>query len=573
MQLTLKSHNKNSYPVAGFLLKHSEVQQWFARLQSLNLSLNDVTIYPIPDTTANTVWGCMVLTSAKLTIKQVTPLEYCQKASKHLYILEHSVLSPQLDSEDLDLLFKENPHIYHPSFGLVELPEPLNIADLFILPEQVKLEITRPQKGNFAPSEIRLFEVIPVKSEDVLKDMEEKMFPKKESKIDKPLSIIEKIKLQLYKKLFTKKAGTEKGELGNFKKSRLGEAMDKLLARSDRLNNLTDKLQQDLEDLEKRNQKEVDKLVNLMKENPEDALKYAIPLDESGTSRGGADSGVFQMSRLWQSLSLAGSGRYSGGGGSIDLGNEYERLRQQYESTALDLIKQQKHEKAAFVYLKLLKDGNRAAQTLEDGKYYKEAAAVHLEHNKNKRRAAECYEKGSMTREAIGLYKDLDEHEKAGDLYTTIHQKKAALSCYTLVLDGHLKKNKRIQAALLCKKKMSDFDQGQQILLDGWYENQDAYNCLSYYLGDIQENEELLYTVNNLASEAVEDKNCDKFLQVLQPIYKNNTEAQQEIRETAYRLIAEKMLTNPALVAQLKHFNTNDTQLTKDAKRYTSNKH
>lgn len=57
-------------------------------------------------------------------------------------------------------------------------------------------------------------------------------------------------------------------------------------------------MQQDYEDLERRNQKLVDKFLDLLRNNPAEALKYAIPLDENGSVRGGNNSS-FTLSRRW----------------------------------------------------------------------------------------------------------------------------------------------------------------------------------------------------------------------------------------------------------------------------------
>jgi hypothetical protein len=68
-----------------------------------------------------------------------------------------------------------------------------------------------------------------------------------------------------------------------------------------------------------------------------------------------------------------------------------------------------------------LKNAHSAGNALETGEHYQEAASVYLKYANNKNKAAECFEKGSMTMDAIGLYKELNQDEKVGDLYITIH--------------------------------------------------------------------------------------------------------------------------------------------------------
>ena len=130
--------------------------------------------------------------------------------------------------------------------------------------------------------------------------------------------------------------------------------------------------------------------MDLMKNNPEEALKYAIPLDNDNTSRGG-DIGEMGWGRRWGNFSLFGnSGIGSGsGGGSLDVGDHFQQLERQYYDTARQLIGEKKYKKAAFIYMKLLRNYHLAASTMEQGKHYEEAATIYLKYNNNKEKAAE----------------------------------------------------------------------------------------------------------------------------------------------------------------------------------------
>ena len=139
--------------------------------------------------------------------------------------------------------------------------------------------------------------------------------------------------------------------------------------------------------------------------------------------------------------------------GSIDLGNNYFTLQQQYTKTAQELINKKNTKRAAFVYMKLLKQYHQAADTLEQGKLYQEAATVHLNHTGNKLKAAQCYEKGKMTNEAINLFKELNEHEKVGDLYMSINNQRSGLEHYNMVLDQLKDQHQYVKASLLCRNR------------------------------------------------------------------------------------------------------------------------
>ena len=50
MQLKIKPYSKNTYPLSGFLIKNASVKAWIVELQRLNFSLEEVEVYPIPNT-------------------------------------------------------------------------------------------------------------------------------------------------------------------------------------------------------------------------------------------------------------------------------------------------------------------------------------------------------------------------------------------------------------------------------------------------------------------------------------------------------------------------------------------
>jgi hypothetical protein len=66
-------------------------------------------------------------------------------------------------------------------------------------------------------------------------------------------------------------------------------------------------LQQDSEELERRNQKHLDRLMELFKNNTSEALKYVIHFDNEMVSRGNV-WGQLTLSKRWMEFSLFGGG-------------------------------------------------------------------------------------------------------------------------------------------------------------------------------------------------------------------------------------------------------------------------
>jgi tetratricopeptide (TPR) repeat protein len=561
MELKIKPYTKNIFPLAGILVKNSSAASWLREMQVMQLSMEAVEIYPIPGLIPNSVWGCLIIPLAEINREQVGKNELCQRVSPNLFIPERSIVHPPVTNAELEKLFSSARHVMHPEFGLAELTEKLNPGELVIKPELKSYIVTRPEESVFIPKKIKSFQVKPVSPEEALKKLEEN-FPKKEVMKDKPLNLAEHGKLAFYKLLFTKKENTADGSGKTGLMGKLESFMRSITGGNGKW---SDKMQQDFENLEERNQKEIDKLLKMLKDNPEEALKYAIPLDGFGSNRGGS-SGQFNFLPRWFDFSLFGSS--GSGGGNIDLGDHYFTLQNRYNTMAQDLIKQKEYQKAAFIYMKLLKDHFKAAETLEAGNYFQQAATIYLKYSGNKLRAAQCYVKGNMINEAIELYKELNENETVGDLYAKLHRRQEAFAYYDKVIEEYISSSQYVKASIVCRNKMENEDGAQAFLLEGWSKSRDAVNCLNFYLSGIHDIKQRSIEINSIYHNEVGPENREQFLQVIKNEYNRKNELSHQVREMAYEIIAKQIPVNPSIVSELKTFNINDKELNKDTIRF-----
>lgn len=485
MELSLKPSQHNHFPLNGILVKGASVKRWLLELQRMELNLNHVSVYPLPGLTANSVWGCLIVPQSVISQLNLEQNEICQQVSSNFFIANKSELFPVMTVTELEKLFAQSVWLMHPEIGLVELKETLDVSKLITLPHEALLRVIQPESAPFIPKEIKSFQVAPVDVEKSLEKLEEQFFPKREKMEDQPLSFFEKVKMQFYKLQFRKKEGGNKlgtrsnssdsaqrtGEVNGF-----GKFMQSLMKpfNGKKKGNYSDRIHENLEDLEKRNQKQLDKLLDMLRNNPDEALKYAIPLDETGSSRG-QSNGRLELSKNWSVFSIFADRQLSNtrSGGSVDIGDYYGSLKEQYRQTAAELIKQKNYEKAAFVYMKLLKDDRSAAETLAKGELYQDAASIYLKLLNDKPKAAECFVQGNLIANAIDLYKELKDHEKVGDMYTILHRKKEADVYYEQVAANHKEMNQYIKASLIYKNKMNLNSSAQETLMKGWRADHD----------------------------------------------------------------------------------------------------
>ncbi|MDR6406090.1 MULTISPECIES: lipopolysaccharide assembly protein LapB [Chryseobacterium] len=261
-------------------------------------------------------------------------------------------------------------------------------------------------------------------------------------------------------------------------------------------------------------------------------------------------------------------GRHGAGGGSFYVENSlFDRIRSKYEELAQKYIDEKDYKKAARVYMNLLRDNYRGAKTLEEGSFYNEAAVIYLKKLKNKSEAANCYEKAKQYRKAIDLYKELEQKEKVGDLYREINDAKNANTYYQMVVDDYVSNNQMGKGSLIYRKKMELPEEAQKILLKGWEENKDAFNCLNNYFANIFEVKKLDQEILELYQKTPEEKKLT-YLEAMKYEFKKDEKLQSTIRNIAYEIIAEKVATHSEIVNELKHFNPNDEVILKDISRY-----
>lgn len=274
-------------------------------------------------------------------------------------------------------------------------------------------------------------------------------------------------------------------------------------------------LNQRLDELEKKRDSELKRLVDLFDKDSDEALQYAIPLSSPYLDRGTAPPSALLTRR-----SLDFNLRKLGGGSRVDgwnLGDYNRVLRDRYEKAANDAIAAGNFKRAAYVYAHLLGNFFSAANVLQQGKFYREAAAIYKDHLKNERMAAECLEKGGLLAEAIPLYIHLNLLEKAGDLYRQLGQEDKAVLHYRQRQSELKAAGDHLQAAALTREKLNEESEGLNLLLEGWRESKNAERCLEVYLDHYAETEpgELVPAVKKVYAQQVPRLKKTSFLNVL----------------------------------------------------------
>jgi tetratricopeptide (TPR) repeat protein len=217
---------------------------------------------------------------------------------------------------------------------------------------------------------------------------------------------------------------------------------------------------------DEKRQRELDRLLNMLKQSPDEGLRHAIPFGNLGGSRGLTTPGA-----TLRPHDVNFSMRGFQGGRPVDYWNIPPNFQAQLQARYRELANRElnlgRFRRAAYIFAELLGDLSGAASALKQGRLYREAAALYKDKLNQPRQAAQCLEDGGLLTEAIDLYKELQDFEKAGDLYVRLERPADAATAYRTEVARRLPAD-RLSAARLLESKLQVPDEALEVLDAGW---------------------------------------------------------------------------------------------------------
>jgi tetratricopeptide (TPR) repeat protein len=539
---------------------------WLAELSRLGVSATAIDGYLLPESSQSRQAAGLFVVFKKtqsIDFEQLKSPYVC--VSEGLYAPLSTRLFPPVSEAEFKRLLIWDVQVFHPHIGFVgfKKTDKIDFTQLISLGNPSETEWHHAQTG--VPFRPPLTDILmkPVSFQDVLSSINDTVERKPLSDIPKPADE----PTDLEKLLDDMKRGFLKGSLS---------ALDKLAEMFPNTEgpyqnydgpNLSNWLQKKLNDLEKKRNEEINRLLNLFDKDPNEALKYALPLDSPYFNRGeappsdslGRRSTDFNLNNL-------------GGGRSVDgwdLGEHFYTLQDRYRKAAEAAIARGDYKKAAYVYAHLLGDFQSAAQVLEQGKYYQEAAVLYKDHLKNLPAAASCLERGGLIKQAIDLYDELKSYEKVGDLYEKIEQPTKAKRYYEASIDTHAERSDFMEMARIEGDKLKEKDRAMATLLRGWAKSNQEEKCLQQYFDKTKNNapETLPDAVQSVYDHHTPKHKRVTLLGILADMVRHNKAAdfRQTTRDIAYDILAEDVAAgNVAALHQLKKFLPDDRLINAD---------
>lgn len=222
-------------------------------------------------------------------------------------------------------------------------------------------------------------------------------------------------------------------------------------------------------DLSTRQENELKGLLHMLEQQPEEGLKYALPLG-GGDSRGiapptdqqSAESPDFDFGKLNRS-DPASVWQVSPAWRDV--------LTQKYRELAQRELRLGNHRRAAYIYAMLLHDLHAAAAVLQAGRQYRDAASIYEVHLKLPNMAARCLKVGGLWEAAAVMFRELQQWREAAELYRLLNRPEQAAEMYEHVLRYLLDTRQWMAATDVAMDCLGDRNRCLQLLRDGWLSN------------------------------------------------------------------------------------------------------
>ncbi len=473
--LTIRYDPKCCRPVKASFIPGSDTTEWLAEMLRWNVDLDSMTLYVLPESAEESRPAGVMVTLSGDGLPETSRRchQYAQIADRLFLPVDAQLDPPVDDSEIADLLDGVNDlYVFHPVLGLVRFGEQdtLNIVDLLQMPTE------NPTDWNWAQAGIahgrRLVSVEPEQSlsaDEVLSSGREDI-----GTIDPVTSGLPRLPSRR-----SRKRALGRGQSD----SKAGASWLTRIWR--RLTGIRPRKRAAEKDLApgRLRDKEIDRLMRLLDADPDEGLRYALPLAGSSGRRGEtAHRGTAAPSSRLPRRDVNFNWKLFSGTGPADpwtVSNQrYQGLRRRYRDLANREMSLGRHWRAAYIFAHLLDDLTSAASALSEGGHFREAAVVYRDRLQRPLDAARCFEQGGLVTAAIDIYRECGRFETIGDLHQKLGNIEQASAAYNQAIEKHVSNRDFVEAACLAETKMNDSQRAIELLAAGWPDSPQALRCL-----------------------------------------------------------------------------------------------
>jgi len=475
-ELRLVRTDRAIRPACAYLLSGHDARGWLAEMTRWSVPLVDANVYVLPRSRSDIrpAGALVVLPAGVSPAVSQRPLPY-GRFGRNLLLPVDAKLTPAVAPEELAALVPHHCCVFHPTIGLVgfEEADALRVYQLLSAPP-TSVEGWDSAQAGTAGIELQSIGALPAPSvRDIIEQGRREIGTESIASLGPSED-----------ERFSSPAGRAVGKVVHGGLKIIGGAAKAVRAmfgaRGGRLDKFIRRVGQAMEDirraLQEQRYRQIARLLRLLERSLDAGIRFALPLDGK-LARGTVSPGA-RLHRRNTNFNL----QRLGGGEPADSwavpDDVRQRLKELYRQAADREIALGRFRRAAYIYAHLLADYHSAANVLVQGRHFREAAVLYKEYLHNPGQAAKCLESGGLLAEAIEIYWEMQEFEKAGDLYATMGNADAAAAAYQRAVDKCLKSKDHLRAAWLLENRLHCPDEAVETLWSAWPQSTQAPTCL-----------------------------------------------------------------------------------------------
>lgn len=511
--LVLQHARSADRSTAAWFIPGGDPEQWLCQMAVAGLS-SDVRIHVVPASASDRApLGALVVPRAGALIEQPDPRwrAYACRAKDFFLPVDGAIVPPVSDDELRRMLSDGVTYVFHPVAGLVayDSDSALTPDTLLTAPPRRSAHWDRTKRGiGFARRLTAVILQVPLDLDTMMEDARDDIgtesptlkLPKSphEPKLGQLLAAGDPFRATLARMVLGLTQLVPRTALAPTWINTIEDWANSRLAR-----------QRDL--LETIRHREILRLMHLLDSNPDEGLRYALPID--GDPHRGLEAPGSRLARRLIDFTL---GRH---GGPADVWNispaHRQRLTLKYRELATRELALGRYRRAAYIFANLLHDYGHAASALEQGAFYREAAAIHKERLRNPSGAARCLERGGLLAEAIKEFEAIGDFETVGDLHARLGEVDSARDAYRTAVQKKRVVGDSLEAARLLETKLHQVDDAIEVLAAAWPDGHEAGACLRRLfetLGRIGRHDESRDRVKAMNIESLPLKSVEAFV-------------------------------------------------------------
>ncbi|MCB1094556.1 MAG: hypothetical protein KDN22_03155 [Verrucomicrobiae bacterium] len=459
---------------SAWLLPGKDAAAWVSELAHWGQCQESARIHVLPD-------GCgAVVTVARGMKPPTTARAIPYQKIGCLYFPVDARTQPPVCEEDVEEWFPKGTAVLHPIAGLVYFgpEEALPITAFLAAPQVRPTRWNMAQSGN-APRPRLLSITLKPGGENVERFLEQSRGDIGRQPLASAPSYAEEIKAPITTR--TSHALQEQFYKALEKMTGQRRKQEYARAQSKASNTFLGRLGQwataRLAQIETHQRREMDRLLHLLKTDPDAGLRFAPPLGSRGY-RGRHDLPASTLAERDTDFNLAGlGGGHVASPWSVDY-EIYERLRREYREAANRELRLKRYRRAAYIFANLLDDFSAAASALVEGGHFREAALLYRDHINNPVKAAACFWEAGDMDSAEPLYVEHGKFERLGELYALVDRPDASRAAYRRAATHAAQMNDYLKASRLLVEHLDAHDEALEILRQGWPFTEQAKDCV-----------------------------------------------------------------------------------------------